>query len=166
MLAESPEFVKFSRPMPGAIHCRPDGGDDGNWIKLGWAYNETPTTPDREPQLDDQFPQIVIRGAARLNPSLRAYYDHVPRERIHYGGYYTMTQENWPLLGPGEYDFEYVACALSGYGTMGACAAGDLIADWILEADLPSYARSFAPGRYLDETVMADIRSQTSRGVL
>ena len=29
----------LTKPMPGAIHCRPEGGEAGQWIKLGWAYN-------------------------------------------------------------------------------------------------------------------------------
>ena len=39
ILLEDPEFEWLSGIMPGAIHCRPEGRVDGNWIKLGWAYN-------------------------------------------------------------------------------------------------------------------------------
>ena len=50
-------------------------------------------------QLQEHFPEIVLRGAARLNPRLKQYYQGFPRDFTHYGGYYTMTEENWPLIG-------------------------------------------------------------------
>ena len=41
-----------------------------------------------------------MRGAAALQPALKAYYGRLPVDLSHYGGYYTMTPENWPLIGP------------------------------------------------------------------
>jgi len=38
---------------------------------------------------------------------------------VYYGGFYTMTEENWPLIGPMEVDDVFVVGALSGFGTMG-----------------------------------------------
>ncbi|MGL3212301.1 hypothetical protein [Bradyrhizobium sp. BR 1433] len=80
--------------MPGSIHCRPDGGDHGEWIKLGWAFNaEQITEPVREPELNPYFPEVVLRAASRLQPKLAHYLGALPRDRVHYGGYYPMTRE-------------------------------------------------------------------------
>lgn len=56
------------------------------------------------------------------------------------GGYYPMTRENWPLIGPLGVDGAYIAGALSGFGSMTACAAGAICAAWIVDRDLPDYA--------------------------
>ena len=123
MLLEDPDFAWLAGDMPGAIHCRPDGGDAGKWVKLGWAYNETPAKATWEQQLDENFPDIVLRGAARLNPALKSYYGQLPRNMHHYGGWYTMTEENWPLIGRMGPEGTFMNCAMSGFGTMAACAA-------------------------------------------
>ncbi|MDA9010013.1 hypothetical protein N9J58_00035 [bacterium] len=64
---------------------------DRKKLKISWVYNETPATATWEPPLDDNFPDIVLRGAARLNPKLRDYYGQLPRTMHHYGGWYSMT---------------------------------------------------------------------------
>nr|WP_306265596.1 FAD-binding oxidoreductase [Pararhizobium sp. IMCC3301] len=165
MLLEDPDFAWLAEAMPGAIHCRPDGGDKGKWIKLGWAYNETPATATWQPQLDDNFPDIVLRGASRLNPALKAYYGRLPRNMHHYGGWYTMTGENWPLIGPMGPEGAFMNCALSGFGTMAAGAAGELCAATIAGAELPDYASGFSLERYKDTALMETLRS-ASKGVL
>ena len=125
ILREDPDFSWLAEDFHGAIHCRPDGGDGSTWVKLGWAYNETPASATWEPPLDDNFPEIVLRGAARLNPTLKVYYGRLPRNTHHYGGWYTMTEENWPLIGPMGPEGAFLNCAHSGFGTMAACAGGD-----------------------------------------
>ena len=42
LLSEDEEASWLLDCMPNATHCRPDGGITGNWVKLGWAYNQTP----------------------------------------------------------------------------------------------------------------------------
>ena len=79
MLREDPELARFAREMPGAVHCRPDGGDRGTRVKLGWAFNERTAAPTWNPPLDAHFPDIVLRGASRLHPALARYAGHVPR---------------------------------------------------------------------------------------
>ncbi|MGL1213367.1 hypothetical protein ACSTK9_23805, partial [Vibrio parahaemolyticus] len=80
------EFARLLAPMPGSIHCRPDGGDHGEWIKLGWAFNEEQiTAPVREPELNSYFPEVVLRAASRLQPRLAQYLAVLPRDRVHYG---------------------------------------------------------------------------------
>ncbi|MBT4932643.1 MAG: FAD-binding oxidoreductase [Rhodospirillaceae bacterium] len=166
LLLADPDHAWMAREMPGAIHCRPDGGEKGNWVKLGWAYNETPTQAHFEPQFDDHFPELVLRGASRLNPSLKSYFERLPRNRTHYGGYYTMTRENWPLIGPMGVEGTYVVGAMSGFGTMTACASGELCADWVLDGDLPAYAEQLSLRRYQDAPLMAELNARQDRGLL
>jgi hypothetical protein len=165
-LAADPVLAFLTAKMPGGIHCRPDGGEAGQWIKLGWAYNGTPSAPVAAPEFAPHFPEIVLRAASRLNPSLKTYYGNLPRERIHYGGYYTMTAENWPLVGPLSTDGAFVVGALSGFGTMAACAAGELCAGSIAGAALPGYAEKLSLARYGDRALMDALNAAASKGVL
>ena len=165
MLLEDSDFRWLAQEMPGAIHCRPDGGDNGTWLKLGWAYNDTPATASRDLPLDDQFPEIVLRGAARLNPTLKRYYGQLPRNMHHYGGWYTMTKENWPLIGPMGLDGAFMNCALSGFGTMVACAGGELCAAWVAGGALPDYAPAFSMDRY-DDAGLMKLLQDSNKGIL
>ena len=166
LLAEDAQTAWLTEPIQGGIHCRPDGGDQGSWVKLGWAYNHTPEKADWEPEFDPHYPEIVLHGAAALNPALTAYYERLPARINHYGGYYTMTQENWPLIGPMGVDGAFIVGALSGFGTMAACSAGSLCASWMAGADLPDYAVDLSMARYQDETLMRTLKNAASRGVL
>ena len=150
-------------PMPGGIHCRPEGA---TWIKLGWACNTQPADPRAPDPLNSHFPDIVLRAASRLHPALTGYIGRLPRAARHYGGYYTMTPENWPLIGPMSTPGACVAGALSGYGTMAACMAGALTGAWIAGGALPSYAHALSPARAGDHALMAELAAATSRGVL
>jgi glycine/D-amino acid oxidase-like deaminating enzyme len=165
LLAGDPATAWLTQPMPGAIHCRPEGGDHGTWLKLGWAFNTTPSQPGEPLPYHPNFPEIVLRGASRLNPGLKAYYGRLPARLSHYGGYYTMTQENWPLIGPMKTDGAFVAGALSGFGTMGACATGSLIAKWVLGETLPVFASPLSLDRYEDAALMRTLL-EGSTGVL
>jgi glycine/D-amino acid oxidase-like deaminating enzyme len=166
LLAHDATTAWLTAPMPGGIHCRPEGGDGGSWLKLGWAFNGAASQPAFEPGLDAHFPEIVLHGASRLNPSLRRYYGRLPRQRSHYGGYYTQTAENWPLIGPMAPAGSFVVGALSGFGTMAACAAGSLCAGWIAGAALPGYAAALSLARYQDQALMAELRAATDKGLL
>jgi glycine/D-amino acid oxidase-like deaminating enzyme len=165
-LAASPELARLLEPMPGSIHCRPDGGDQGQWIKLGWAFNSEPTEPMRDPELNPYFPEIVLRAASRLQPALAQYLGALPRDRVHYGGFYPMTKENWPLIGAARTPGVFLTTALSGYGTMSACAAGDLCARAVVGAPVPSFAGVLSLARYENRTLMDELESAESRGLL
>ena len=165
ILASDPSTKKFIEPMLGGIHCRPDGAVDGTWIKLGWAYNHTITDPHAEDPIDPQFPDTVIRGASRLNPRLATYIGRLPRGVHHYGGYYTMTEENWPLIGPMKTEGAFIAGALSGFGSMAACATGSLCAAWVMGQPVPEYAKSLSSSRYEDKTLMAEL-ARLGKGTL
>ena len=165
-LAAAPELARLLKPMPGSIHCRPDGGDQGQWIKLGWAFNATPSDPVREPELNPYFPEIVLRAASRLQPALKQYLGALPRDRVHYGGFYPMTKENWPLIGAAKTPGLFLTTALSGYGTMSACAAGDLCARAVVGAPVPSFAGALSLARYENKVLMDELDSAENRGLL
>lgn len=165
LLASDPATRHLTEPMPGGIHCRPDGARDGKWIKLGWAYNQTASDPHAPDPIDAQFPDTVLRGASRLHRGLMAYIGRLPRGVHHYGGYYTMTEENWPLIGPLDGQGAFVAGALSGYGSMGACAAGALCARWMSGRPLPDFAAPLSLARRTDDALMAEL-TRAAKGSL
>jgi glycine/D-amino acid oxidase-like deaminating enzyme len=166
ILAEDPATARLTQFIAGGIHCRPDGSEGGKWIKLGWAFNERAGDPHGPEPADDHFPDIVLRAAGRLQPALRAYVGRLPRGARHYGGYYTMTKENWPLIGPSATPGVFLAGALSGFGTMAACATGSICADRIMGADTVSYAARLGLERYRDSAFMAELAGLQSKGVL
>ncbi len=165
ILASDPTTRKLIEPMPGGIHCRPDGAVDGNWLKLGWAYNHTASDPHGQAPVDPQFPDSVLRAASRLHPKLGVYIGRLPRGAHHYGGYYTMTEENWPLIGPIQTPGAFVAGALSGFGSMASCATGSLCAAWVAGKPVPGYATSLSSARYQDAALMAQLQ-QLGKGSL
>jgi glycine/D-amino acid oxidase-like deaminating enzyme len=170
LLIEDPDLAWLTETMPGGTHCRPDGGARGKWVKLGWAYNQQTSEPQEdlanEPTSDPQFPEIVMRGAAAFIPALKPYIDEPPTRYSHYGGYYTMTEENWPLIGPMAANNAFMVAALSGFGSMAACAAGRLCAAWVVGSDLPDYAEALSAARYDNEALMQELASAPSKGVL
>lgn len=170
LLADDAETAWLLERIPGGAHCRPDGGDRGTWVKLGWAFNDKSSDPQEdlanEPCLDPHFPEIVMRAAAKLNPSLQQYVEHFPSRCAHYGGYYTMTPENWPLVGSLGVRGAYIAGALSGFGSMSACAVGAICAASINESALPDWAQQLSPSRYADTTLMTELANARSRGLL
>jgi len=170
LLAESSEHAWLTQEFPGATHCRPEGGDNGTWIKLGWAFNTTEQLPSRTPELSDSFAEIALRGAARLNPALKQYVAKLPASLYHYGGFYTLTDENWPLIGPmptstGD-GSAFVVGAMSGFGTMAAASAGELCARLVTDTDIPDYASALSPGRYANKELMNELSTLSQRGIL
>jgi glycine/D-amino acid oxidase-like deaminating enzyme len=158
LLASDPATRKLVEAMPGGIHCRPDGAVDGNWIKMGWAYNEDAGDPHGEDPVDPQFPDSLLRAGSRLHPRLAAYIGRLPRGAHHYGGYYTMTEENWPLIGPMRTEGAFIAGALSGFGSMAACATGSLCAAWVAGKPVPGYAGSLGFSRYEDAALIQHLK--------
>ena len=82
-------------------------------------------------------------------PGMRGYLTRSPRPMID-GGYYTKTRENRPLIGKLPIEGIFVIGALSGFGIMAACGAGELLAAHVLKKPLPSYASAFSLERYHD----------------
>ena len=166
LMLEDDAAAWLAGPMPGGIHCKAEGAERGSWVKLGWAYTTDPAKPLWEPELDDRFPEVVLHGAARLNPGLKVYYERLPRTMSHYGGYYTMTKENWPLIGPAGPDGSFVVGALSGFGTMAACGAGYLAAALATGAEVPDYAARLGLARYDDPEFIAGLENIARSSVL
>jgi glycine/D-amino acid oxidase-like deaminating enzyme len=163
VIAADPEYAWLLDEFPPGLHVKPDGGKR---IKLGWAYNRMASEPVRDPPGDDNFAEIVMRGASRFIPALRPYVEDMPRPVICYAGYYTRTQENWPLIGPLGAEGVFTVAALSGFGTMVACAAGELLAAWMTDGPSPAYARQFSPARYDCPDQVSAMRSLAADGQL
>jgi glycine/D-amino acid oxidase-like deaminating enzyme len=165
-LASDLAYAWLLDELPGGLHVKAEGGADSTWIKLGWALNQESEEPLEERQGAPEFPEVVLRGATRLAPGLRQYIGKLPRPLLHYGGYYTKTRENLPLIGPMDVHGAYVAGAFSGFGTMMSCAAGELAAAWVAEATLPGYAEIFSLGRYEDPAQLEALAQMARRGEL
>jgi len=163
LIAADPDYRWLLDEFPAGLHIKPESRDQ---VKLGWAYNRLPSMPRWEPADDFDFPNIVMRGASRFMPALRAYVEELPTPVVQMAGYYSRTPENWPLIGPLEAEGAFTVSALSGFGTMAACAAGELCTAWMTDAPLPDYARNFHPGRYSDPGIMTEISNIKSDGQL
>ncbi|MEM7114943.1 MAG: FAD-binding oxidoreductase [Chloroflexota bacterium] len=160
LLESESGYAWLLEEFPGGLHIKPDGGENGTWIKLGWAFNQQPEEVVWKRPKVPEFVDVAVRGAARLVPGLRGYFDNVSKPFSHYGGYYTKTAENLPLIGPLDVAGAYICGAFSGFGTMASCAAGELIAQWITGNELPDYASLFAPSRYTNsryQTLLKEI---------
>ncbi len=163
LIEEDPEYGWLLDEFPAGLHIKPEGTNN---IKLGWAYNRNPESPQWETSDDFDFPNITLRGASRFIPALKPYVDEPPTPIVQFSGYYTRTPENLPLIGPLQKEGLFTVSALSGYGTMAACSAGELCADWMMGVDLPGYADYFHPLRYSDAALMAEINQLGSDGQL
>ena len=153
-LATSAAHRHLLEELPAGVHGRPEGAGESRSVLLIWTYDTKPVEPVFPPEFDPAFSEIVIRGMTRMLPALGGYLDRLPRGFID-GGYYTKTQENRFLAGPLPVDGAYVLGALSGYGLMASNGAADLVADYIAERPLPSYAPAFRLDRYEDPTYQA-----------
>ena len=121
--------------------------------------------PAFPPVLDQTYPEVALRGLSSMLPRLTEYFDRMPKPQID-GGYYTRTDENRPLIGPIGAQGAYVLGALSGYGIMAACAAGDLLAAHITSGSLPTYAPSLSPARYMDPLYLQSLENLDKSGQL
>jgi glycine/D-amino acid oxidase-like deaminating enzyme len=114
------------------------------------------------PKFDPFYPEVVVRGLARMVPAFAEYLG--PRMRRPYvdGGYYCKTKENRLLVGPTPVAGNYLLCGMSGYGIMASQAAAELLAAYIVGAGLPDYAAEFALSRYQDPAYLAKVEAMTS----
>ncbi len=149
LMKESPDAAWLLGELPSGAHVRPEGGGESRMLLLLWAYDSRPMEPVWPPEFDPRYPEITIRGLCRMLPGLRAYLERLPRCLVD-GGYYTKTRENRPLLGPLPVEGAFLAGALSGFGIMAGCGAGELLATYITGGELPDYASWFRPDRYED----------------
>jgi glycine/D-amino acid oxidase-like deaminating enzyme len=148
-LDRSPAHRRLLAEMPAGAHGRPEGSGGSTSVLGIWTYDVEPVEPTFPPSFDPAYPEVVLRGLARMVPSLEPYLRRLPRCFVD-GGYYTKTRENRFLAGPLPVGGAYVIGALSGYGLMAANGAADLLADHVAERALPRYAPAFRLERYDD----------------
>lgn len=155
----------LTEPFPSGVHTRPEGGEDSQTILMLWEYQTKVMEPAWPPKMDEQYPEVALRGLAAMLPRMKDYFGRMPRPQLD-GGYYTKTRENRPLVGPMGVDGAYVIGALSGYGIMSACGVGELLVAHVTGATLPSYAPAFSPSRYEDNEYMKYLEQWSEDGQL
>jgi sarcosine oxidase, subunit beta len=146
-LAEDDDTRWMLEQLPAGVHCRPEGHGESTSLLLLWNYHLEPVAPTFPITVADHEPELALRGMATIIPGLARYIDRVPKPYID-GGYYIKTRENRPLIGPLPIAGAYIVGALSGYGLMAACAAGELLATHVCGGALPPYAPAFLLSRY------------------
>jgi glycine/D-amino acid oxidase-like deaminating enzyme len=158
-LEGEPELRWMLEPFPAGVHARPEGASpDSRTLLVLWSYDCAPAPvvfPLPEPP---HYPELVLRGMARMVPALSAYLARLPRTYVD-GGYYLKTRENRPLIGPLPVDGAYVSGAYSGFGIMASLAGGELAAAHLTGATLPEYAPAFLPSRYDDPAYVRRIEA-------
>ncbi|MEE2717204.1 MAG: FAD-binding oxidoreductase [SAR324 cluster bacterium] len=150
LLAEDENLRWLLGDFPGDVICRPEGGGASSSIIGQWNYQTQPPEPVFPIPDDPTFPEYVLRGLARMIPGMEAYLERIPKGFVD-GGYYIKTPENRPLAGPMPgVAGAYILGGLGGSGMQISPAAGELLADQIVGAPLPSYASAFRVGRFDD----------------
>ena len=165
LLAEDPLTQPVLNLLPAGAHTRPEGGPQADFLLMLWEYAAAPTQPVWPIPLDQLYPDVLLRGLSAMLPGLEAYFERCERPFLD-GGYYTRTRENRPLIGPLPVKGAYLIGALSGFGLMAACAAGELLAQHITGQSLPPYASAFLLERYADQAYLANIKGLEDFGQL
>ncbi|HKI86895.1 MAG TPA: FAD-dependent oxidoreductase [Thermoanaerobaculia bacterium] len=157
-LAADPDLSWLLEELPAGVHFRPEGGEGSSRLLLLWAFSthaiKPATVPEIPPRFDDVYPQVVLRGVARMAPAMKAYLERGRKPFVD-GGYYLKTPENRPLIGPLPVEGAYVLGALSGFGIMVSQGAAELLAAHLTGDTLPSHAPSFSPERFSDPAFLA-----------
>jgi glycine/D-amino acid oxidase-like deaminating enzyme len=164
-LSEDASTRWLTESFPAGAHVRPEGGEGSPMTVMLWEYKTRLAPPVEPPALDADFPEVTLRGLATMVPRLRECFSKMPRPLMD-GGYYTKTRDNLPLVGPLGVEGAYAIGAVSGYGIMSACGAGDLLAAHVTGATLPSYASAFAPARFADAAYLRQIEADEETGQL
>ena len=162
-LAEDDETRWLTETFPSGVHTRPEGR--GTDILMLWEYHTNLMEPVDNPTMDEQYPEIALRGLTAMLPRMKEYFARIPRPQLD-GGFYTKTRENRPLVGPMGVDGAYVIGAVSGYGIMSACGVGELLAAHVTGRELPSYASAFALSRYDDPEYQKKLENWGDSGQL
>ena len=165
VLADDEETRALVEPFPAGIHGRPEGTPGDHWLMMLWTYDTETVTPVFPVPYDERLPEIALRGWSRMLPSLQRYFARLPRMTVD-GGYYAKTPENRPLVGPLPVAGAWVNAAYSGFGIMGACAGGELLAAHVCGAPLPAYAAALHPARFDDPGYLDKFASESADGQL
>ena len=162
-LGENDETRWLTETFPSGVHTRPEG--KGTDILMLWEYRTNVMEPVDTPPMDNEYPEIALRGLSAMLPRMKEYLSRMPRPHLD-GGFYTKTRENRPLVGPMGVDGAYVIGAVSGYGIMSACGVGKLLAAHITKGKLPSYASAFELSRYDDPEYQKKLETWDDSGQL
>ena len=165
VLGESEETRKLLEELPSGVHTRPEGSHQSSILLGLWAYHTPPVEPVFPFAIDPRYPEMVLRGLATMIPSLKAYIERLPKAVVD-GGYYTKTRENRPLIGRLPVKGAYIIGALSGFGVMASCGAGELLAAHLTGSKLPHYAPAFSLERYQDPTYRKLLETWAESGQL
>ena len=165
VLADDEETRALVEPFPVGIHGRPEGTAGDHWLMMLWTYDTETVEPVFPVPFDERLPEIALRGWSRMLPSLQRYFARLPRMTVD-GGYYVKTPENRPLIGPLPIAGAYVNAAYSGFGIMGACAGGELLAAHVCGAPLPAYSAAFHPARFDDPAYLDAFAGDGAAGQL
>ena len=165
VLAAHEETRALVEPFPAGIHGRPEGIPGEHWLMMLWTYDTETVAPVFPVPFDERLPEIALRGWSRMLPTLERYFARLPRMTVD-GGYYAKTPENRPLIGPLPVTGAYVNAAYSGFGIMGACAGGELLAAHVCAAPLPAYAAAFHPARFDDPGYLDAFMDDAAAGQL
>jgi glycine/D-amino acid oxidase-like deaminating enzyme len=153
-LAGDEEMSWLLDTFPAGVHFRPEGGAHSPVLLALWTYDVEIMEPVWPPQFEPFYPEIILRGLARMVPDLASYVGRLRNVYVD-GGYYCKTRENRLLVSPLPVDGAYVIGALSGYGIMASQAASELLAAYITGDELPDYAPAFHLKRYDDPEYQA-----------
>ncbi len=164
-LRSDPESLWLTELFPPGVHARAEGSNANQTVLMLWDYAAKPMEPTFPPPLDELYPELVLRGLSSMLPGLRRYFGRAPRPYID-GGYYVKTPENRLLVGPLPVQGAYVIGALSGYGIMSCCAAGELLAAHVSGSALPDYASAFLFSRYSDPEYLKSLSLLDNSGQL
>jgi len=162
-LSEDDETRWLTEKFPSGVHTRPEGR--GTDILMLWEYHTDLMEPVDNPPMDEQYPEVALRGLAAMLPRMKEYFTKMPRPQLD-GGFYTKTRENRPLVGSMGVDGVYVIGAVSGFGIMSACGVGELLATHVTGRALPSYASAFELSRYDDPIYQKKLENWGDSGQL
>ncbi|MCJ7566167.1 MAG: FAD-binding oxidoreductase [Anaerolineales bacterium] len=165
ILAEAEDTRFMLDPFPQGVHARAEGPADSPIVLILWTYHTDPVPPTFPIEVDPFYPEIALRGLAKMLPALEVYFERPPKPYID-GGYYTKTEENRPLIGPLPVEGAWVMGALSGFGLMASPACGELLSKHIAGTDLPHYAPWFQLSRYEDSEYQELLKSWEQTGQL
>jgi len=164
-LANDPETRWLTESFPAGAHTRPEGGTGSQVVLMLWEYQTKIMEPHPNPPMDDYYPEVALRGMAKMIPAIKGYFGRTPRPVLD-GGFYTKSQDNRPIVGPTEIKGVYLLGAISGYGIMSACGVGELLSQHIVGKPLPGYANAFALERFSDPAYLKWVQSITDSGQL
>jgi glycine/D-amino acid oxidase-like deaminating enzyme len=171
-LSKSKDGAFMTKQMAPGVHFRPFGFTQK--VYGIWTYEsdtEESSEPLEHPHVNPYYGEAVLRGMAQVLPGLREYFRDLskpnqknPHIEAVKAGYYTKAPDNRPLIGPLGPKGLWGACGLSGYGIMGAQAAGHLAAYHVSgsSAPAPSYSKAFLLSRFSDPTYVAAIANAPS----